>query len=702
MSNERIYIVEDERIISIDLQHRLEKLGYNVCGMATSGKEAIEGIRTALPDLILMDIMIEGDIDGIDVAIQIRKELNIPVLFLSAYTDEATLERAKEASPLGYILKPFKERELAAMLEMALYKNVADTIIREKEQLFSAILKSTTDAILVIGKKGEILFLNQEAEQILEITDAESKKYDISELFSLSDINTGESFQIPRLSGDLRVLRTRNLRLINRKMHCFVVEMTINQEVSDSNHSGETYIISFKDISRLHEMTDTIKYQTSHDTLTGFLNRNELVLRMNNTISKYMTQPLPVCSIFIDIDYFRIINDSCGTKAGDQLLREVASHIKQHMAASDYAARFGGDDFVLIHFAQSDEKNISDAENIAQSLLDEARMHPFCWNNKEYPITLSIGIVPFDRNFRTEHELIIAGTQTVACIHESGGNKYTVYVSEIQSDHDTRQISEWISSIHEALLHDGFRLFYQPIVPLVEGNSQPKLEILLRMVDEDGSLIQPTEFIPIAERYNIMPTVDRWVVKNSFKTYAKLRANGNALADSIFCINLSGASLADESIISFIFDCVDMYKVLPSRFCIEVTETNAILNLTSASRFIHILKKRGFSIALDDFGSGFSSFSYLKNLPVDYLKIDGCFIRNMDRDKVDYTMVQAINSMCQVLGLRTIGEFAENETIINKLREIGVDYAQGYGISRPMPLDEINNISSEDSATIDG
>ena len=282
---------------------------------------------------------------------------------------------------------------------------------------------------------------------------------------------------------------------------------------------------------------------------------------------------------------------------------------------------------------------------------------------------------------------MVAGTQTVIRTHESGGNKHTVYTREQKSGFSSLPISEWIGKIHEALINDRFALYYQPILPLAANNPHKKLEILIRMIDPDGTIIMPDEFIPIAERYNLMPAVDRWVIKKSFESYARLSASGNPLADSIFCVNLSGASLVDESIIGFILDSVDALSIPTDKFCIEVTETSAILNLTSASRFIYILKERGFTFALDDFGSGFSSFNYLKNLPVDYLKIDGSFIRNMDRDKVDFTMVQAISSMCKVLGLATIGEFAENETIINQLREIGVDYAQGYGISKPVPLE---------------
>ena len=685
MSRERIYIVEDERIIAIDLQRRLERLGYRVCGAAASGEEAIEGIRKHRPDLVLMDIVIQGEMDGIEVACAVKKELNVPVIFLSAYTDQKTLERAKEASPLGYILKPFKERELATLLEMALYKSVVDSKVREKEQLFSAILNSTTDAILVIGRSTEIVFINPEAELILETSDTGAKGRRFGELFSLSDMESGELFQMPRFSDQIKVLKARNLRLTNWKGNSFVVEMTINREISASDRD-ENFIISFKDISRLHEMSDAIKYQSSHDALTGLLNRNELASRMNATLANHLQSPSSVSAIFVDIDHFRLINDSCGTQAGDLLLKETAARIRSFISGAGYAARTGGDDFVLVHCADPAFPD-NTPERVAQRLVTETRTSPFRWGGKEFPITLSVAIVPIDPLLKTEHDVMIAGNQTVIMTHESGGNHYTVFARSDSSGYGKTSIGEWITMIHDALINDRFKLYYQPIAPLVQNGHKPKIEILLRMVDPSGTIIQPGEFIPIAERYNIMPAIDRWVVKHAFEAYARMRSAGNPLADSVFCVNLSGASLAEETIISFIIDASEEYRVPPSQFCIEVTETNAILNLTSASRFIYILKEQGFTFALDDFGSGFSSFNYLKNLPVDYLKIDGCFIRNMDRDQIDYTMVQAISSMCRVLGLSTIGEFAENETIIGMLREIGVDYAQGYGISRPIPLE---------------
>ncbi len=690
MSKERIFIVEDERIIAIDLQRRLERLGYQICGTATEGDEAVAGIRKALPDLVLMDILIQGPMDGIDVAVLVKRDPGTPVIFLSAYTDARTLDRAKEAEPLGFILKPFKERELATLLEMALFKRVADSRIREKEQLFSAILNSTTDAILALGKEGEIAFLNPEAEQILEISDADSRSLKAKDLFGLADMETGEPFELPRFNERMRVLKARNLRLTNRNGNSFVVEMTANRELpaagrGDGSEGDENYIVSFRDISRLHEMTDTLKYQTSHDTLTGLLNRNELAVRMNATLAREASSQERSFALYVDVDHFKVINDSCGTQAGDVLLRQMAGHVRRYATGQNYAARTGGDDFVLVY--REDGERDADVATVARELLETARSEPFKWNGKVYPVTLSVGIVRLDSSFKNEHDVMIAGTQLVASTHSGGGNRYAFYELGETARYGSLPISEWISRVHSALQSDGFRLYYQPIEPLGPGRKKRKIEVLLRMVGDSGSIIAPGDFIPIAERYNLMPQVDRWVIRKAFASFAALRERKDPLADAIFCVNLSGASLGDEGIIDFIVETARDLSVPSSQFCIEITESNAILNLTSASRFIHILHEKGFTFALDDFGSGFSSFNYLKNLPVDYLKIDGSFIRNMDRDPVDYTMVQAITSMCKVLGLETIGEFAENGSIIRMLHEIGVDYAQGYGISKPMPLD---------------
>jgi len=686
MSRERIFIVEDERIIAIDLLRRLERLGYVVCGSAANGLDALEGIRANRPDLILMDIVLPGEMDGIDVAAKMREENGPPVIFLSAYTDAETLSRAKQTNPLGYILKPFKERELATVLEMALFKSLSDTRVREKEKMFSAILNSTTDAIIVTGADSRILFLNPVAEKILEMNDSEAKNQFLKDIIILCEKESGAPFRMPNFTSDIKVLKIPNLHITNRNKKSYVVEMSITREMTDI-HKEPQFFVAFKDISQIHEIADTLRYQTTHDILTGLFNRNELAVRLNETLAEAVRQPGTVSVLYIDIDHFKVINDACGTEAGDALLQLCAGILKTHLTGRDYAARIGGDDFVFVHHDTGQSTQVITAHTLAKVLTVEAEAQPFFWQGKEFKVSFSIGVVPLDPLFRNEHDIMIAGNETVRRTRESGGNRFSVYRRNDEDSGDSMSISDLINRIQESLRKDKFKLYYQPIQPLGNSGDPSKMEVLLRMINDDGSIIPPSSFIPVAERYNIMPAIDRWVIRNSIRIYGDFIKTGNPLSLNVMCINLSGSSLLDESVIGFIIDTIALHEVPANRICLEVTETNAILNLGSASRFIRILKERGFSFALDDFGSGFSSFGYLKNLPVDYLKIDGSFIRNMDKDRVDYTMVQAITSMCQVLGLKTIGEFAETDEIINKLTEIGVNYAQGYGISRPKPME---------------
>lgn len=674
MSSERIFLVEDEPIIVQDLRRRLEHLGYVIVGSSDNTDQALSAIINTKPDVVLMDIVVPGSMDGIDLAIKLRWDENIPSIFLTSYTDDALVARAKSAEPLGYVLKPIRERELATVIEVSLYKNFAETRIRKNEELFSAILNSTTDAIIVFDRSSRLVFMNPEAETLLGISDLEARDMELDSLFTLSDIETDEIFPMPLYPRDMNAVRAGKLRLVNRVGKSFVVEMTVTHDAGEQHHS----IVSFRDISQLHEISDSLKFQTTHDQLTGLLNRNEFALRMTAAIQGSTGSGTCAHAVFVDIDHFKLINDACGTDAGDALLIRTARLLRKVSGPQGFASRLGGDDFVAV--------TIDDPEVAVHELLETVRNTPFEWMDKTYPVTLSAGIVPLCRQFRNEHELMLAGTNLVHQVHGSGGNRYEYLVEGVTS-RSAITVGEWISKLHEALQKNLFRLYYQPIEPLTERAGDAKIEILLRIQQADGSLLMPGEFVHIAERYGVMPKVDRWVIDRAFAEWKRLSGEKSPLARRIFSFNLSGASLVDENIISFIIEKAEKYLIDPARFCIEITETNAIHNLTSASRFIYILKERGFKFALDDFGSGFSSFNYLKNLPVDYLKIDGSFIRNMDRDPIDYTMVEAMSSMGRVLGLETIGEYAQNGEIIGMLRDIGVDYAQGFGIAEPKPLE---------------
>jgi EAL domain-containing protein (putative c-di-GMP-specific phosphodiesterase class I) len=304
------------------------------------------------------------------------------------------------------------------------------------------------------------------------------------------------------------------------------------------------------------------------------------------------------------------------------------------------------------------------------------------------PVTLSIGVVPIDRATVDAHEVLAAADDALHLAKEEGGNRINVFDNAESKYRKRRGEMEWIGKINGAIEDDRFLLYFQTIEPLVpHPDRPPKAEILVRMVNEDGGIARPMDFIPAAERYNLMPAIDRWVIRESFKAYRRHRDSGGALAGRGISINLSGPSLLDESLIRFILDEREAAGVPADRLCLEVTETAAIQNLAHATRFMTALKDEGFSFALDDFGSGFSSFAYLRSLPVDFLKIDGGLVSNVDESEVSAAMVGSINTIGHVMGIKTIAEFVGSVPVRDKVTSLGVDYGQGYVFSEPVPVD---------------
>jgi diguanylate cyclase (GGDEF)-like protein/PAS domain S-box-containing protein len=683
MNNEKILIVEDEKIIALDLQRRLERFGYSVVGMAADGQDAVNLAKDREPDIILMDIMLAGNMDGIEAAKQIRKKFAIPVIFLTAYTDEKTLERAKEVEPFGYILKPFKERELYTTIDIALYKNNVDRKLRKQERLFSAILHSINDGIIATDTDLSIGFMNPVAEAITGWREAAAKGRHASTVLTLQD---------QRLQRDLLA---SGPPLVDDKPFFFsevVIKNNLGQTVivdgsimrlHEKENSAEGFLIALRDITEMKRMSETINYQASHDSLTGLSNREEFSYKLNELIKNLRTSDGHHALLMIDVDRFKAINDTCGVLAGDELLRQVAQHVLANISRKDISARVGGDEFAII----LKDCELEDSINVAHRLQEATVARKFVWQTTTFPVTLSLGIVPLSRESEDSHSILAAADDACHLSKEEGGNKINVFRAEDSKFQKRRGEMEWIAKINRAAEENRFVLWYQPIVPLDPAMGlQAKGEVLIRLINADGSIARPNDFIPAAERYNLMPLVDRWVIRNAFSSYRLLAERGSPMGQNIMSINLSGPSLLDEDLVDTILYEVRKNGLSPSSFCFEITETAAIQNLSWATRFMKRLKDEGFTFALDDFGSGFSSFGYLKNLPVDYLKIDGSLVQPIEESLVAYTMVDSINSIGHVMGIKTIAEFVKNEAIRKKLVEIGVDYAQGYHIAEPAPI----------------
>ena len=434
------------------------------------------------------------------------------------------------------------------------------------------------------------------------------------------------------------------------------------------------------EMRRSHRVAEaTIRHLAYHDQLTGLLNRNEFDRHLNNALDSAKREDLAHVLLYLDLDQFKVINDTCGHQAGDQLLSQLAMLLRGEIRGNDILARLGGDEFGLL----LESCPLDKAKQIAEELRELISNFRFVWRDKSFSIGVSIGMAKITKDAQGPGEVMSAADIACYAAKDMGRDRVHVYMdddSELLRRHSEMQ---WVSRIKLALEEGRFILHMQRMHSLsqITGHAQCA-EFLLRMLDENDNIIFPGAFIPAAERYGLMLLLDRWVVQSSIEYLAKNMSH-REMAGSVFFINLSGASLSDGDFFSYIQQQIAHHNLAPEILCFEITETAAISNLRDAVGFINEVRSIGCRFALDDFGSGLSSFSYLKTLPVDFLKIDGAFVRDLNEDPMNYAIVQAINEIGHVAGLHTIAEFVENEQTLEMLRDIGVDIAQGYCIDRP-------------------
>jgi diguanylate cyclase (GGDEF)-like protein/PAS domain S-box-containing protein len=448
---------------------------------------------------------------------------------------------------------------------------------------------------------------------------------------------------------------------------------------NDSCDSDQQYLITLEDITEQRKMNAELSYQASHDALTGLINRNEFEKRVNRILSMTMKAGSEHAMCFLDLDQFKVINDSCGHSAGDELLRQLSQLLQCVIRKRDTIARLGGDEFgVLLEHCALDHAN-----RIANEILKAIKEFQFIWDGQLFRVGASIGLIAITESTGNFSDLFKQADAACYLAKDLGRNRIHVYRPDDAELVVRSGEMQWIGRITQALEEGRFCLYAQPIVAL-DGSSHRHYELLVRMLDEKGGIILPGSFLPTAERYSLIEKLDAWVVNHACTCLAENPTFVDQIA--FVTINLSGPSLTNKGFLESIFRIFKDTGVSPEKVCFEVTETVAISNLDSAIGFIQKLKEVGCHFALDDFGSGISSFGYLKNLPVDYLKIDGIFVKDIVDDPIDFAMVKSINEIGQVMGMKTIAEFVENDEIILKLRTIGVNYGQGYGLGKPVPL----------------
>lgn len=601
-----------------------------------------------------------------------RVELHSSLRGLVANTALAGLAGLLLAGAIFSLIRMLRMRE----------RRVADARYQEQERA-RVTLHSIGDAVITVDGDQRIDYLNPVAEALTGWTLAEARGQPLPRVMQLIDETTLESVASPMAQA----LRDNEVSVLADHVALMRLDGT-TIAIDDSAapiHDRQGRVIGgvlvFHDVTVARSMAQRITWAATHDTLTGLVNRREFESRVDAALASARNSAQHHVLLYMDLDQFKIVNDTAGHAAGDGLLKQISMVLQEHLRASDTLARLGGDEFgVLLDGCPLDR-----AELIAADLLAAVRNFRFNWEGKAFTVGISIGVVAIDSDSASRTEIFSVADASCYAAKEQGRNRAFVFHRADVDIAERRRDMDWAGRLGRALEENRFALYYQPYRALAAGDPGAKhIEILLRLIDEDGKVVLPGSFVPAAERYGVMPAIDHWVIRTAFSRYHDLTAQ---LGAPLICaINLSGTSLNSEGLLGFIREQARVHQIPRGAVCFEITETAAINNLRRATQFIKEVKDLGFRFALDDFGSGTSSFGYLKNLPVDYLKIDGSFVQDIADDPLDRAMTETINRVGHIMGLKTIAEFAETEAVIGELRAMGVDFAQGYGVQKPQPL----------------
>ncbi len=624
--------------------------------------------------------------------------MTIIILSLSCWVTEPLLRLHNATKEIFYNgTKAMKTVEVTTKDEIGRLASSFNTMVTRlnmttvSKDYLDNIISSMTDALIVISPNNTIETINEATIDILGYTEKELLGNSIDIIFSNSEEIPFEDGYMDRLKKQGQV---KNYETKFRTKNGFVFPVLLCCSVMRSKEMDVEHIVcTARDITDIKKAEEIMSYQANYDMLTGLANRHYLESQMTSIMNKIGNSGQCHTFLFLDLDKFKIVNDACGHHAGDQLLKHLSFIMKESLKSNDILARLGGDEFgVLLK-----NTNIAEGHEIGENICKIIANFRFSWKDKLFSIGVSIGAVEINKENNDIEWILSAADRACYISKDKGGNRVQIFDKSDKELLERQEEVTAMTNLTKALEENRFLLNYQPIVPIGLDEGEDKYEVLIRMIDEKGRIIQPGGFLPAAQRYNMMQYIDQWVIQNFMSTYSKIISYLPNGSSTIFNINISGISLSTSSFLDFICDKMDKYDVPPEVLCFEITETSAVSNFVNSNQFIQKLRAKGCSFALDDFGSGLSSFAYLKHLPVDYIKIDGTFIKNIVNNRLDYVMVSSINDIAHSMGMKTIGEYVENEEIYNCLKEIGIDYAQGYWLGKPNVLEKSRIISKASS-----
>lgn len=554
-------------------------------------------------------------------------------------------------------------------------------LARETEQAL-VTLYAIGEGVIVLGIDGRVERINPAAQELLGCSAEAALGRPLESIYPVTDLETGSPLPLPLVPGTRESCRRDGLGLQRPDGRQFALE---DCHTSIAGPDGRRWgsVLVIRDVTRARQLADQLAHQARHDGLTGLVNRREFERRLTHAVERAQRQGAEHVLCYLDLDNFKLVNDTCGHHVGDELLRQVTAIFARHIRERDTLARLGGDEFGLL----LENCPLDKAYAIASLLLSEVQDWRFLWEGKTFEVGVSIGLVPVRRDAGGVTELLQQADIACYAAKDLGRNRIHVHHVEDLALQQRRRDLNWAAELSRAVDQDRFQLYWQPIVPLAGEPCGEHHEVLLRLVSEADELVLPGQFIPAAERYNLMGAIDRWVIRHALARFARLGlGSGGTGLPPLLSLNISGVSLNDPGLSDYIRGQLRHWEIDPTRLCFEITETAAIRNLTESGRFLQELKALGCRLALDDFGSGLSSFSYLKQLPVDCLKIDGSFVRNMASDPIDRAMVAVIAELGHLMGMTIIAEYVENADVARCLREVGVDQGQGYHFSAPVEM----------------